>query len=216
MIFVLIAGTYTPFALLVLHGPLATAILIAVWSCVVAGAVLKLLWVDAPKALMAALYVALGLVSLVDRAPAARPPRGRRGLRDRARRRAVPRRRRDLRRCAVPTRRRPCSATTSCSTCSSCSRRRASTRSWRSGCCSGSLRHQPHDRRDPDHDDHHAQRRRRQPPPVARAERRRRRSSRRRSGPTIAPVDRGREDEDHRRRRVDDERQDVLERVRAL
>ncbi len=65
MIFVLIAGTYTPFALLVLHGPLATTILIAVWSCVVAGAVLKLLWVDAPKALMAAIYVALGLVSLV-------------------------------------------------------------------------------------------------------------------------------------------------------
>jgi hemolysin III len=65
MIFVLIAGTYTPFALLVLHGELATAILIAVWSCVIAGAVLKLLWVDAPKALMAAIYVALGLVSVV-------------------------------------------------------------------------------------------------------------------------------------------------------
>ncbi len=65
MIFVLIAGTYTPFALLVLHGELAAAILIAVWSCVVAGAVLKLLWVDAPKELMAVLYVALGMVSLV-------------------------------------------------------------------------------------------------------------------------------------------------------
>jgi hemolysin III len=65
MIFVLIAGTYTPFALLVLHGALATGILIAVWSCVVAGAVLKLLWVDAPKVLMAVLYVALGLVSIV-------------------------------------------------------------------------------------------------------------------------------------------------------
>jgi len=65
MIFVLIAGTYTPFALLVLHGATATGILIAVWSCVVAGAVLKLLWVDAPKALMATLYVALGLVSVI-------------------------------------------------------------------------------------------------------------------------------------------------------
>src|SRR4051812_5929590 len=32
MIFVLIAGTYTPFSLLVLEGTLATAILIAVWS----------------------------------------------------------------------------------------------------------------------------------------------------------------------------------------
>jgi hemolysin III len=64
-IYVLIAGTYTPFALLVLRGPLAAAILIAVWSCVVAGAVLKLLWVDAPKPLMAALYVAVGLVSVL-------------------------------------------------------------------------------------------------------------------------------------------------------
>jgi hemolysin III len=65
MIFVLIAGTYTPFALLVLHGPLATAILIVVWACVVGGAIFKLLWIDAPETLVAALYVALGLVSAV-------------------------------------------------------------------------------------------------------------------------------------------------------
>ena len=32
MIFVLIAGSYTPFAVLVLHGPLAIAILLAVWA----------------------------------------------------------------------------------------------------------------------------------------------------------------------------------------
>src|SRR5690348_6350947 len=32
MIFVLIAGSYTPFAMLALHGPLAIAILIAVWA----------------------------------------------------------------------------------------------------------------------------------------------------------------------------------------
>ena len=32
MIFVLIAGTYTPFALLVLHGTLAQTILIVVWA----------------------------------------------------------------------------------------------------------------------------------------------------------------------------------------
>ncbi len=49
MIFVLIAGTYTPFALLVLDGPLATVILISVWAGAVGGIVLKLAWVDAPK-----------------------------------------------------------------------------------------------------------------------------------------------------------------------
>jgi hemolysin III len=62
MIFVLIAGTYTPFALLVLHGTLATVVLAIVWGGALAGVVLKLAWVDAPKWLMAAIYLALGWV----------------------------------------------------------------------------------------------------------------------------------------------------------
>ena len=37
MIFVLIAGSYTPFALLVLHGTLATVILVTVWTGAAAG-----------------------------------------------------------------------------------------------------------------------------------------------------------------------------------
>ena len=65
MIFVLIAGTYTPFCLLVLEGSLATAILIAVWAGAAAGIVLKLLWVDAPKWLAASIYVVLGWVAVV-------------------------------------------------------------------------------------------------------------------------------------------------------
>jgi hemolysin III len=64
MIFLLIAGTYTPFALLALRGPLATAILIVVWSAAAAGIVLKLVWIDAPKTLVAVIYVALGWVAL--------------------------------------------------------------------------------------------------------------------------------------------------------
>jgi hemolysin III len=62
MIFVLIAGSYTPFALLVLHGTLATAILIAVWAGAVGGALMKLLWIDAPGWLIALIYVLLGWV----------------------------------------------------------------------------------------------------------------------------------------------------------
>ncbi len=65
MIFVLIAGSYTPFGLLVLDGAMATAILIAVWSGAAAGVILKLAWVDAPNWLSAAVYVALGWVALV-------------------------------------------------------------------------------------------------------------------------------------------------------
>jgi hemolysin III len=63
MIFVLIAGTYTPVALLALKGSLATTILIVLWAGALGGVVFKLLWIDAPKWLLATIYVALGLVS---------------------------------------------------------------------------------------------------------------------------------------------------------
>jgi hemolysin III len=64
MIFVLIAGTYTPFALLVLHGTLAHAILIVVWAGALGGIVLNLVWTTAPRWLIAAVYVALGWVAV--------------------------------------------------------------------------------------------------------------------------------------------------------
>jgi hemolysin III len=64
MIFLLIAGTYTPFALLVLDGGLATAILVAVWGGALAGIVLNLVWIDAPKWVTALVYVALGWVAV--------------------------------------------------------------------------------------------------------------------------------------------------------
>jgi hemolysin III len=63
MIFVLIAGTYTPVALLALKGALASTILIVMWAGALGGVVFKLLWIDAPKWLFAAVYVALGLVT---------------------------------------------------------------------------------------------------------------------------------------------------------
>ena len=65
MIFVLIAGSYTPFAMLVLHGLLAIVILVAVWAGAVLGVVFNLLWSGAPKWLHAALYVSLGWVVVV-------------------------------------------------------------------------------------------------------------------------------------------------------
>ena len=63
MIFVLIAATYTPVALLALKGGLANTILIVVWAGALGGVVFKLVWIDAPKWLLAAVYVALGFVS---------------------------------------------------------------------------------------------------------------------------------------------------------
>jgi hemolysin III len=64
MIFVLIAGSYTPFALLVMEGSLATAILIAVWSGAAAGIVLQLAWIDAPRWLSVLVYMLLGWVAI--------------------------------------------------------------------------------------------------------------------------------------------------------
>jgi hemolysin III len=64
MIFVFIAASYTPVALLVLHGELAVSILCVVWGGALAGAVMKLFWIDAPKWLAAALYVVLGWVAV--------------------------------------------------------------------------------------------------------------------------------------------------------
>ena len=64
MIFLLIAGTYTPFALLVFSEPLATIILAVVWGGALAGVVMTLIWIDAPKWLIATVYVALGWVAV--------------------------------------------------------------------------------------------------------------------------------------------------------
>jgi hemolysin III len=65
MIYVLIAGTYTPFALLVLDGGIARAVLIAVWGGAALGIGLKMLWPDTPKWLTAAVYVTLGWVAVI-------------------------------------------------------------------------------------------------------------------------------------------------------
>jgi hemolysin III len=65
MIFLLIAGTVTPFALLVMSGPLASALLIAVWAGAVAGIVVEVIWVDAPKWVSTIVYLAVGWIGLL-------------------------------------------------------------------------------------------------------------------------------------------------------
>jgi hemolysin III len=65
MIFLLIAGTYTPFALLVLHGQLADAVLAVVWIGALAGAVVEMVWVESPKWVHVLVYLSLGWVAVV-------------------------------------------------------------------------------------------------------------------------------------------------------
>lgn len=59
-IFVLIAGTYTPISLLGIGGEDGRKLLIAIWAGAAVGVILSLFWVTAPKALTAALAVAVG------------------------------------------------------------------------------------------------------------------------------------------------------------
>jgi len=65
MIFVLVAGTYTPFALLVLEPALGWTLLAIVWAGAIAGVVVSLVWIDAPRWLTAVLYVVLGWLGVM-------------------------------------------------------------------------------------------------------------------------------------------------------
>jgi hemolysin III len=77
-IFVLIAGTYTPFCLLALDGGWRWGLLGLIWSLALCGVLLKLLWMDAPRWLSVVLYLGMGWVAVIA-APAlfrAVPPGG--------------------------------------------------------------------------------------------------------------------------------------------
>ncbi len=65
MIFVLVAGTYTPFAALVLGETLGTVLLAIAWSGALGGVALQLAWTDAPRWLDAVVYIGLGWVSVI-------------------------------------------------------------------------------------------------------------------------------------------------------
>jgi len=60
MINVLIAGTFTPFGLVIVSGELAEILLWAMWTGALLGIALHLFWFDAPHWLSATLYVVLG------------------------------------------------------------------------------------------------------------------------------------------------------------
>jgi hemolysin III len=64
-IFVFIAASYTPVALLVLSGPVQVVVLVSVWAGALAGVALSVAWITAPRALVATCYLALGWVSIV-------------------------------------------------------------------------------------------------------------------------------------------------------
>lgn len=71
MIYVLIAGTYTPFCLVVLDNGWGIPMLAVVWSLAGAGVLLANFWPAAPRALAVGLYLGLGWLGLVAAAPLA-------------------------------------------------------------------------------------------------------------------------------------------------
>lgn len=72
MIFALIAGTYTPFCLLVLDNAWGIPVLAVVWSLAGMGMLLKIAWPDAPRWLSVSMYLGVGWLALVASWPLAR------------------------------------------------------------------------------------------------------------------------------------------------
>lgn len=63
-IYLIIAGSYTPFAVLALDEPVSTVILSVVWGGAAAGVAFRLWWLDAPRWLYTGLYVLVGWVAI--------------------------------------------------------------------------------------------------------------------------------------------------------
>jgi hemolysin III len=63
-IFLLIAGSYTPFTLILLEGAERVWLLVIVWTGAVSGVVFRIFWIDAPRWIYTPIYVALGWVAI--------------------------------------------------------------------------------------------------------------------------------------------------------
>lgn len=68
MIFILIAGTYTPVCLIPLEAtkgnPLGTGMLVIIWCIAVVGILLKIVWLNAPRWLYTGQYIMMGWVAI--------------------------------------------------------------------------------------------------------------------------------------------------------
>ena len=65
MIFILIAGTYTPICLITLKGPVGYGLLALVWGIAIVGIVIKGFWIYCPKWFSSVLYIAMGWVCVL-------------------------------------------------------------------------------------------------------------------------------------------------------
>ena len=70
-IYFLIAGTYTPVAVVTLRGTPGQVLLVAAWTIAMLGIPFKIWWLDAPVWISTAIYLAMGYMSLLAVAPLA-------------------------------------------------------------------------------------------------------------------------------------------------
>jgi hemolysin III len=69
MIFVLIAGSYTPICTIALKGVIGYSLLALVWGIAIVGMLFKLFWVDCPKWISSIIYIVMGWTCIVAISP---------------------------------------------------------------------------------------------------------------------------------------------------
>ncbi|HQE66042.1 MAG TPA: hemolysin III family protein [Bacillota bacterium] len=72
MIYILIAGTYTPVCLIPLRGGWGWSLLISIWGIAMAGIILKVLWFNAPRWLYTLFYLLMGWLIVIAFVPLVR------------------------------------------------------------------------------------------------------------------------------------------------
>lgn len=65
MIFILIAGSYTPFCLLTLTGAWQIGIITTIWALALIGITLKLFWINMPRWVSTSFYIGMGWVAIL-------------------------------------------------------------------------------------------------------------------------------------------------------
>ena len=65
MIFIYISATYTPICIIALNGTLGWSLLAAVWGIALAGIIIKLFWMNAPRWLSTVIYLLMGWLAVV-------------------------------------------------------------------------------------------------------------------------------------------------------
>ena len=65
MIYVVIAGTYTPICAIVLEGEWRVWMLAGIWGAAIAGVIKKVFWMNAPRWISTILYLIMGWVSVI-------------------------------------------------------------------------------------------------------------------------------------------------------